>query len=63
MRSLGMTPILPAFQGFVPIAMMSKFPGADIKRDGKPPLCADGTAGARWGCPAEIDAVYGNFDI
>ena len=32
MRSLGMTPVLPAFAGFVPAALAAKVPHASISR-------------------------------
>ena len=57
MRGFGMKPVLAGFQGFVPVALMHKFPRANITRVGKPPLCADGTLGDKYGCPAVIDAV------
>ena len=40
MRAFGMKPILPAFQGYVPLPFMAKFPHANVARVGKPPLCA-----------------------
>ena len=40
MRSLGMTPVLPAFAGFVPPALAQKRPGLDIVRCGpQQPVC------------------------
>ena len=36
---------------------MAKFPNAAISRVGKPPLCANGTLGDQYGCPANIDAA------
>ena len=38
MRALGMTPVLAAFSGYVPLALMRRFPAANISRVGKPPL-------------------------
>lgn len=32
MRAFGMTPVLPAFAGFVPEALAEKYPGVSIKR-------------------------------
>ena len=32
MRSFGMTPVLPAFAGFVPLALAQKRPGLNIVR-------------------------------
>lgn len=32
MRSFGMTPVFPAFAGFVPAALGDRFPGAKITR-------------------------------
>ena len=32
MRALGMTPVLPAFAGFVPEALAARFPDASISR-------------------------------
>ena len=43
MRAIGMTPVLPAFGGWVPVALMKLYPKANISRVGKPPLCASGT--------------------
>jgi alpha-N-acetylglucosaminidase len=57
MRAIGMTPVLPAFGGWVPTALMELFPLANISRVGKPPLCATGTLGDTYGCPAMVDAV------
>ena len=47
MRAIGMTPVLPAFGGWVPVALMKLYPKANISRVGKPPLCASGTLGDR----------------
>ena len=57
MRSIGMTPVLPAFGGWVPTALMRLYPHANISRVGKPPLCATGTLGDQYGCPAMVDAA------
>ena len=57
MRVIGMTPVLPAFGGWVPVALMKLYPAANISRVGKPPLCANGTLGDRYGCPAMVDAA------
>ena len=56
MRLIGMKPVLPAFGGWVPTALMALYPHANISRVGKPPLCANGTLGDRYGCPAMVDA-------
>ena len=36
---------------------MKLYPNANISRVGKPPLCATGTLGDTYGCPAMVDAV------
>ena len=57
MRVIGMMPVLPAFGGWVPTALQRLYPHANISRVGKPPLCATGTLGDTYGCPAMVDAV------
>jgi alpha-N-acetylglucosaminidase len=57
MRVIGMTPVLPAFGGWVPTALQKLYPYANISRVGKPPLCVRGTLGDEFGCPAMVDAV------
>jgi alpha-N-acetylglucosaminidase len=53
MRAFGMTPVLPAFQGNVPIAVHTKFPNANISRVGK---VSNPLRGA-FACAAWIDAL------
>ena len=58
MRSLGMTPALPAFQGWVPLAVARLFPNATISRVGEAEgWCPTGSMSDRYECPAIVDAL------
>ena len=53
MRAFGMKPVLPGFQGNVPLAMHYKYPSANISRVGKPANALR----AAFACAAWIDAL------
>jgi alpha-N-acetylglucosaminidase len=57
-RSLGMTPALPAFQGWVPNAVATLFPNATITRVGeREGWCPAGSLSDKYECPAIVDAL------
>ena len=58
MRSFGMKPVLPAFQGNVPLAMMSLYPTANISRVGN----CNNPVRSKYACSPWVDALDPVFD-